>query len=594
MQWQNITHFFERSIKVYMNIFDELKQQINQIANNVFNFSLNQNQLSVELPKDSTHGDLSTNIAMIIAKPLGKPSMEIAKIVKLELEKLPYVENVTIAGPGFINLNLKIDVWHKILAQIIRNGVSFGDNNLGNGEAINIEFVSTNPTGPMHIGHSRCGIYGDALANLMIKSGYKVTKEFYINDAGAQIDMLAKSAYVRYLETSGEEIGQIPEGLYPGDYLIPVGEGLFSQYGASLKEMGDIERIELVKEFSVNAMMELIKKDLKILGVEYDVFFSEKTLHKENKIAQILEVLEKRDIVYRGVLPPPKGKITEDWEAREQLLIRTTEFGDDVDRSMQKSNGDWTYAAADVAYMKSKLDRGFKKITMVLGSDHLGYKKRMQAIVHALAGDEVEFEIKFCQIVNFLKNGQPFKMSKRKGVFITVEDVLDEVDKDLVRFVMLTRRNDQVLDFDLEKVKEQSKDNPVFYVQYANARVNSILTAANEKDPKYLKRIEQGDYDLTLLKREEEIHLIKLMASWSKIVELSCIHQEPHRIAFYLIELASEFHSFWSKGNEDNSLRFIIPDDFETSLARLMLAKSVSIVIASGLKIFNVIPVEKM
>jgi len=577
-----------------MNIFDKLKQHINQIAEKNFNYTPNQNQLSVELPKDTSHGDLSTNIAMLLAKPLGKSPLEIAKIVKKELEELSFVEDVTIAGPGFINLKLKADIWYQILADIIEQGLSFGDNNLGKGEAINIEFVSTNPTGPMHIGHSRGGIYGDSLANLMTKCGYKVTKEFYINDAGAQINTLAKSAYLRYLEASGEVFESIPEGLYPGNYLVPVGQTLFKQHGETLKNMEESVRLEIVKEFVVAAMMQLIRNDLELLGVKYDVFFSEKTLHQENKITEIIQELQARDIVYRGVLPPPKGKMTDDWEAREQLLFRTTNFGDDVDRSLQKSNGDWTYAAADVAYMKNKIDRGFKKITMVLGADHLGYKKRMQATAHALGGDEIEFEIKFCQIVNFLKNGQPFKMSKRKGTFITVEDVLDEVDKDLVRFVMLTRRNDQVLDFDLEKVKEQSKDNPVFYVQYANARVNSILKNANEQNPDYMKRINEASYNLILLGREEEISLIKLMASWSKIVELACIHQEPHRIAFYLIELASAFHSFWSKGNEDASLKFVIPNDFETSLARLALAKAVNIIISSGLKIFNVVPIEKM
>ena len=573
-----------------MNIFEELKQQINQITKEIFNCLPNQNHLSVELPKDQAHGDLSTNIAMIIAKPLGKAPIEVAKIIKAELEKIAYVENVTIAGPGFINLNLKIDIWHQILSSILEQGIEFGDNNMGNGEAINIEFVSTNPTGPMHIGHSRGGIYGDSLANLMAKSGYKVTKEFYINDAGAQIDTLGKSVYLRYLEASGEKIDSIPEGLYPGDYLIPVGEALFKQHGDSLKSMDDTARMTIIKSFSVASMMDLIKNDLKLLDVEYDVFFSEKTLHEQNKITEVVEDLKERDIVYYGTLPMPKGKAPDDWEAREQLLIRSTEFGDDVDRSLQKSNGDWTYAAADIAYMKNKLERGFKKITMVLGADHQGYKKRMQAIVHALAGNEVDFQIQFYQVVNFLKNGQPFKMSKRKGTFITVEDVLDEVNKDLVRFVMLTRRNDQILDFDLEKVKEQSKDNPVFYVQYANARVNSILNSAGEQNPQYL--LKSGDF--SLLKRAEELRLIKLMASWPKIVELACIHQEPHRVAFYLIELASEFHSFWSRGNEDPSLRFIIADDFEISLARLNLAKAVNIVISSGLKIFNVAPINKM
>lgn len=571
-----------------MNIFDQLKQDVNNIVQNLFSCTPNQRQLSIELPKNSDHGDLSTNIAMILAKSQAKNPMVIAESIKSELEKLSYVNQVNIAKPGFINLNLTSQSWLSSLEDIIKQDIKFGNNNIGQGENINIEFLSTNPTGPMHIGHSRCAIYGDALAKLMDKCGYNVTKEYYINDAGAQINVLAKSAYLRYLEASGEVIGEIPEGLYPGDYLIPVGEALFKKYGSGLKDM------ELIKEFAVSSMMELIKQDLKLLKVEYDVFFSEKTLHKQNKIDEVVKSLEDKNLVYRGVLEPPKGKLPDDWEEREQLLFRTTNFGDDIDRPLQKSNGDWTYAAADLAYMKNKIERGFKKITMVLGADHLGYKKRMQAAALSIGGKEIDFDIKFCQLVSFLKNGQPFKMSKRAGTFLTVDDVLEEVNQDIVRFVMLTRRNDQVLDFDFEKVKEQSKDNPVFYVQYANARVNSILKNAEEQNKEYIKRINSNEYDLSKLNSPEDFKLIKLMSSWSKIVEQACIHQEPHRLVFFLIELSSEFHSFWSKGNDNSDLRFIITNDFEKTLARLMLAKSVSIIIRSGLDVLNITPVDKM
>ncbi len=571
-----------------MNIFNKLKQHLNDIAKKLYNVEVNQKQLSVELPKNASHGDLSTNISMLLSKPLNKSPIKIAEEIKLELEKLDYIKQVTIANPGFINIILQANIWHQSLAEIIKLGPSYGNNNLGRGEKINIEFVSVNPTGPMHIGHCRGGIYGDSLANLMSKCGYVVFKEFYINDAGAQTDILAKSAYLRYLEASGKEIGPIPEGLYPGDYLIPVGKALFEKYGENLQDM------ELVKEFTVDAMMELIKADLKMLDVSYDIFFSEKTLHTQNKITEIVKELEKRGLVYKGILPQPKGKITDDWEPREQLLFRTTDFGDDVDRALKKSNGDWTYAAADIAYLKNKIDRGFKKITMVLGADHAGYKKRMQAFVHALEGEEIDFEIQFYQIVNFLKNGQPYKMSKRNGTFITVDDVVSEVDKDLIRFVMLTRKNDQILDFDFEKVKEQSKDNPAFYVQYANARISSTIRNAIEQNPEFKDRMEFGNYNLKLLDSEEDIKLIKLMSSWTKIIELACIHQEPHRIAFFLIELAAEFHSFWSKGNEDHNLRIIITGNPEKTLARLMLAKAVNITIMSGLKIFNILPIEKM
>ena len=571
-----------------MNIYEQLKQQINQIILVKYKIELNQKQLSIEAPKSVEHGDLSTNAAMLLGKPLSKSPLLLAQELQLELEKLEIIEKVTVAAPGFINLTLKKSIWYKVLENIIKQGTNFADNNLGNGEKINIEFVSCNPTGPMHIGHSRGGVYGDALASLMSKCGYNVTREFYINDAGSQINTLAKSAYLRYLEASGEVIEEIPEGLYPGEYLIDIGKELFKQYGPNFKDM------DKIKDFTLKAIMIMIKNDLALLGVHHDVFFSEKTLHEQNKIAKAVEELEKKGLVYRGILPLPKGKPQEDWEEREQLLLRSTEFGDDMDRPLQKSNGDWTYAAADIAYMQDKIERGFNKITIVLGADHLGYKKRMQAMAYALGGEKIDFEIKFCQLVNFLKDNQPFKMSKRSGNFLSVEDVLSEVNKDIVRFYMLTRRNDQVLDFDFENVKEQSKDNPVFYVQYANARIVSIIKNAIEKEPSIEKLLTDKQWDLTLLESEEDLQLIKLMASWPKIVELSCIHQEPHRIAFFLIDLAAEFHKFWSKGNDNPALRFIISDDIDKTLARLMLAKAVSIVIASGLKIFNVTPIDKM
>ena len=359
--------------------------------------------------------------------------------------------------------------------------------------------------------------------------------------------------------------------------------------------MNELERLNIIKDFAVSEMMQAIKSDLAMLGVKHDVFFSEKILHEQKLIDKLISQLQEKGVIYRGILPPPKGKASDDWEPREQLLIKSTDFGDDIDRSLQKSSGEWTYAAADIAYMQDKIDRGFKKITMILGIDHSGYKKRMQATVFALAGNNIDFQIKFCSIVNFLKDGQPLKMSKRKGNFITVEDVLSQVDRDIVRFMMLTRRNDQILDFDLEKVKEQSKDNPVFYVQYANARINSIINnAVNNDSDAFAEAIKNDQYNFYLLKREEELSLIKLLASWPKIVELACIHQEPHRIAFYLIELAAEFHGLWSKGNDDQSLRFIIKDNKELSLARLGMAKAVSIVIKSALQIFNVVPVNKM
>lgn len=569
-----------------MNIFEHLKEKIAQIVEILF--SLKIDNFSVELPKNPEHGDLATNISMILAKPLNKSPIEIAEKISTELKRQEIIEKAEAVKPGFINITLKQNVWFEVLQQILNEGIDFGNSNIGKNQKVNIEFVSVNPTGPMHIGHSRGGIVGDALANLMRKNGYLVTKEFYINDAGSQISTLTESAYLRYLEAKGEKIGEIPEGLYPGEYLIDVGKALFQKYGSDLKDK------KLVREFTISAMMEKIKADLKLLDVEYDVFFSEKTLHDQNKIAEVIKSLEDRNLVYRGVLEPPKGNLPEDWEPREQLLFRTTLYGDDVDRPLQKSNGEWTYAAADIAYLKNKIDRGFNKITMILGADHLGYKKRMQAFATALGGDQIDFDIKFYQLVNFVKDGLPYKMSKRKGTFVTIEDVVSEVGKDVVRFMMLTRRNDQGLDFDLEKVKEQSKDNPVFYVQYANSRVYSIMRNAFEKFPDLASRIESKDYILNKLDSKEDIELIKIISNWPKIVEFSCIHQEPHRIAFYLIELASAFHSFWTKGNDNAHLRFIIPEDSEKTLARLMLAKAVSITIESGLKIFNVEPAKQM
>lgn len=576
-----------------MNIFDKIKSQVSNATDNLFNIIPNKKQLSVELTKNFHHGDLSTNVAMLLAKELKKSPLEIANLIKEELKKSNYIDEINVAAPGFININLKPETWYQVLESVIELGSSFGDSKLGLGEKVNIEFVSCNPTGPMHIGHSRVSIYGDALSQLMKKCGYSVTKEFYINDAGNQINVLAKSVYFRYLEALGES-NPMPDDVYPGDYLIDSGKKLSLEYGDKLKYMTEEEKLVIIKEFSINDMMDLIKKDLDLLGVKHDFFFSEKQLHDQGKISSIVEELEKRGIVYKGVLAPPKGKITDDWEEREQLLFKTTECGDDIDRPLKKSNGDWTYAAADIAYMKNKIDRGFKKITMILGADHLGYKKRMEYTASVVGGEEVNFDIKICQLVNFIQDGKPFKMSKRQGVFITVEDVLKEVNKDIVRFIMLTRKNDQVLEFDFEKVKEQSRDNPAFYVQYANARVHSILRNANDQDPKYLERIKEKSYDLKLLNTAEDLHIIKLIASWPKVVELACIHQEPHRIAFFLIDLASEFHSFWSKGNENINLRFIRANEFEVSLSRLILAKAISSTIVSGLEVLNIKAIEQM
>lgn len=580
-----MTHIYQKVTETLQEILKDLTMK-GALPEHIL-----EHTFTVEPTRDIQHGEIATNIAMVIAKPCGKSPRDIALLLKEALALSPLFISVEIAGPGFINLVIEPCIWQETLLTILNQGLHYGDSAIGKGHAINLEYVSANPTGPMHIGHARGAVYGDALAGLLQKAGYHITKEYYINDAGHQMEIVAHSAYLRYREAAGETI-TIPEGLYPGEYLIPVGKALFAQYGKSLLEVPKEAWLPKVRHFTTDAMMRLIREDLLQIGICHDVFFSELTLHEQHKIEETVALLAQKDLVYRGVLEPPKGKLPDDWEPREQLLFRSTLFGDDCDRPLQKSDGSWTYFAADIAYLHNKMSRGFRHLIFVLGADHAGYPKRLQAAAKALSDHEVKVDVKFCQLVNFMIKGEPFKMSKRAGTYITVQDVLEAVGKDILRFMMLTRKNDMGLDFDLEAVKEQSKDNPVFYVQYAHARAHSVLRIAKEELNK--ASFDYATASLALLASTDEMALLRLLASWPRLVEQAALHAEPHRIAFYLHDLAAAFHGFWNKGKEDPSLRFIHKDNEALTLARLALVKAVATVIASGLQIFNVVPIEQM
>jgi len=554
--------------------------------------------VTAEPPRDSTHGDVATNAAMVLAKPAKKNPRALAELIKEKLEKFDYITAAEIAGPGFINLKISGKILHKVIREVLKQGVNYGDSKIGSGEIINVEYVSANPTGPMHVGHARNAVFGDALARLLQKAGFAVTKEYYINDAGAQIIKLLDSALLRYREAlaqkenSGEKI-EIPEGLYPGEYLIPVGKNLAEKYGKKLTEMPAEEARAEIRDFTVNAMLEIIKSDLALLGIQHDVFTSEKKLNDENAVDEAFLLLQEKGLIYQGVLPPPRGKENEEWEQKELTLFRSSQFGDDSDRPMKKSDGSWTYIAPDIAYHYDKLKRGFTKMILILAVDHGGYQKRLQAAVAALSNSKAELSIQLYQLVNLLENGVPIKMSKRAGNFLTVRDLVEAVGKDAVRFIMLTRRHTEVLDFDFKKATEQSKDNPVFYVQYAHTRACSVLRKNAEEIPEN-DILNISENELALLTDESETALIKLIAEWPRIVESASVSYEPHRIAFYLHDLAAGFHGLWNKGTENNSLRFFIDNNMELSKARLALVKALKLTIASGLLLLGVEPVEEM
>jgi arginyl-tRNA synthetase len=554
-------------------------------------------RLSIEPPRDAANGDVSSNAAMILAKSAGMKPMALAEEFKGKLADDIYVASVDIAAPGFINLTLKPEFWPKILTCVLEKGDAFGLSGAGQGAKINVEYVSANPTGPMHVGHCRGAVFGDALANLLAAAGYDVTREYYINDAGAQVDVLARSAFLRYREALGEEIGDIPEGLYPGDYLKAVGEALAAEFGGRLHNMPEEEWLPLVRERAVAMMMDVIREDLGALRIEHDVFFSERSLTTgaRNEVAATIEELRARDLVYEGRLPPPKGKLPDDWEDREQTLFRATSFGDDVDRALIKSDGSYTYFAADMAYHHSKLRRGFKHMIDVWGADHGGYVMRMNAALQAMSGGEADLDVKLCQMVRLFRAGEPVKMSKRSGSFVTLREVVDEVGPDPVRFMMLYRKNDAMLDFDFAKVVEQSRDNPVFYVQYAHARASSVLRNVTESFPDLETRgkgLSNGRFER--LDHEAELAVIKRIAHYPRLVESSALAHEPHRIAFYLYDLASEFHRLHALGKELPQLRFIVEADQELTKARVGLVVAVAQVIRSGLGILGVKPVFEM
>ncbi len=573
-----------------MNIFNEFKNKIKliyqviSVQNNFFkDFDLS--KCVIEIPRDETHGDLACNIALVLAKSLNRPPREVAELFAVELEKDDNVLSVEVAGPGFINIKLDQSRWGKEIETILFHRQNFGKNNIGVGQNINIEFVSANPTGPLHAAHARGAILGDALANLLSFSGYNVTREYYINDAGSQIAVLSKSAYLRYCEALGDRISDIPEGLYPGDYLIEVGQFLATKYGDKLKSLPEKSALEKIKPIVLNIMMKSIKKDLLRLGIEMDVYSSESELVNEGKVSDAIKKLEEMGLIYQGKPEKPKGQLDSNWKPRKQLLFRSKEFGDDIDRPLQKSDKTWTYFASDVAYHFDKLTRTNGLLIDVLGADHSGYVKRMTAAVQAMTGKKEMLKVKQCGLVTLLNKGQPVKMSKRAGNFITLSDVVDAVGADVIRFVMLTRKNDQAIEFDYAKVTEKSRDNPVFYVQYAHARASSVLRQKGKIS---------GHTNLSLLTDVHEIRLIKHLATWPKYIESAVQNYEPHRIAFYLMDLASAFHGLWNAGRENPDLKFIHQTNTELTNARIQLVEATASITKLGLNLLSIKALEEM
>ena len=580
-----------------MNIFAQIRSLIittldQMVTEGALPAGLNFDPITAEPPRDPLHGDMATNAAMVLAKPAGMKPRDIAEELAKRLADDPRVTSADVAGPGFLNLRLASELWQGVAKAVHEAGTDFGRGTQGEGLKVNVEYVSANPTGPLHVGHTRGAVFGDALASLLDFAGYDVTREYYINDGGAQVDVLARSVYLRYLEAHGQEVA-FPEGTYPGDYLVAVGEALKAKVGDAYLDKGEQYWLEDVREFSTDAMMALIREDLAALGVEMDVFYSEKSLYGTGRIEAAIETLKHKGLIYEGVLEPPKGKKPEDWEPREQTLFKSTEHGDDVDRPVMKSDGGWTYFAPDIAYHYDKVTRGFDQLIDVFGADHGGYVKRMKAAVSALSDGKVPLDIKLTQLVKLFKNGEPFKMSKRAWTFVTLRDVVDQVGPDVTRFVMLTRKNDAMLDFDFDKVLEQSRENPVFYVQYAHARVASVMRKAADAgiavDAATLQSADFGKLD-----HDAELALLRKIAEWPRLVETAARSNEPHRVAFYLYELAGDFHGLWNRGNDETSLRFIQEGDAATSQAKIALARAVAIVIAAGLGILGVKPAEEM
>ncbi|MDR9762311.1 arginine--tRNA ligase [Rhizobium redzepovicii] len=583
----NLFTDFEARIKTALEQIDLVREKRSE---------LDFGRIAVEPPRDASHGDVATNAAMVLAKPLGTNPRALADIIIAKLREDADVADVSVAGPGFINIRLAVGYWQRLLAAMIGAGTDYGRSTLGEGRKVNVEYVSANPTGPMHVGHCRGAVVGDALANLLAFAGYNVEKEYYINDAGSQIDVLARSVFLRYREALGEKIGEIPSGLYPGDYLVPVGQSLAADYGVRLHNMPEDQWMPIVKDRTIDAMMVMIREDLAALNVHHDIFFSERTLHANGAAAirTAINDLTFKGYVYKGTLPPPKGQLPEDWEDREQTLFRSTEVGDDMDRPLIKSDGSYTYFAADVAYFKNKFDRGFDEMIYVLGADHGGYVKRLEAVARGVSDGKAKLTVLLCQLVKLYRNGEPVKMSKRSGDFVTLRDVVEEVGSDSVRFMMLYRKNSEPLDFDFAKVTEQSKDNPVFYVQYAHARCMSVFRQAREAF---------GDLDVSTKELAQtvagigdpaELQLVAKLAEFPRIVEAAAQSQEPHRLAFYLYDLASSFHAHWNKGKDQPELRFVNDKNRESTIARLGLVYAVASVLKSGLAITGTAAPDEM
>lgn len=572
-----------------MNLFADIRALVidaltQMVADGALPEGLSFDNVAVEPPRDAAHGDMATNAAMVLAKPAKMKPRDIADVLAGKLAEDARIDVAEVAGPGFLNLRLAATVWAGLVEGVLADA-NYGRSTMGAGQKTNVEYVSANPTGPLHVGHTRGAVFGDALASLLDFAGYDVTREYYINDGGAQVDVLARSVYLRYLEAHGQEVA-FEDGTYPGDYLVPVGEALKAKVGDAYVGKPEADWLVEIREFATAAMMDLIREDLAQLGVKMDVFFSEKSLYGTGRIEGAIKTLEGKGLIYEGVLEPPKGKKPEDWEPREQTLFKSTEHGDDVDRPVKKSDGSWTYFAPDIAYHYDKVERGFDALIDVFGADHGGYVKRMKAAVSALSDGKVPLDIKLTQLVKLWKNGEPFKMSKRAGNFVTLRDVVEQVGSDVTRFVMLTRKNDAPLDFDFDKVLEQSKDNPVFYVQYAHARVRSVLRKAEEQGVTLT--------DTPNLQDEAELAVAKKLAEWPRLVEIAARTHEPHRIAFYLYELASEFHALWNRGNDKPELRFLQDGNNDSSAAKIALPRAVAVVISSGLGILGVTPAEEM
>ncbi len=580
-----------------MNIFAEFQAEVVKAvvalqAEGKLPLALDLSKLAAEPPRDVSHGDVATNVAMVLAKPAGMNPRAIADLIVAKLATSPDVASLEIAGPGFINARVNAHVWPRVLTAVLVQQDRFGRSDFGKHRKVNVEYVSANPTGPLHVGHVRGAVFGDALASLLEVTGHEVTREYYINDAGGQVDVLARSAYLRYLEALGEDIGEIPAGLYPGDYLVPVGQALAAEFGLLLKGKPEAEWLDAVKRQAIAMMMDLIRADLSALNITQEIFFSEKSLHASGAVERTIAYLEGEGHIYKGRLDKPKGEVPEDWEDREQTLFRSTALGDDVDRPLKKSDGSYTYFASDVAYSKDKIDRGFSELVYVLGADHGGYVKRLEAVAASLQGNKkIDVVVRLCQLVKLFRNGEPVRMSKRSGEFVTLREVVDEVGPDVVRFMMLMRKNEAPLEFDFAKVTEQSKDNPVFYVQYAHARICSVLRKAKDQG---INVDHTEGVDFHLLTDESEIGLMRKIAAYPRVLEAAAQAHEPHRISFYLHELASDFHALWNKGKEAPQLRFIVGGDEGLSKSRLAFLAAIRYCIANGLRILGLRPVEDM